>query len=550
MAYKKVFPITKNLTFHSAFYVLYILTRAIGLMPLTVQKVNGKLKLNSQKSDTVYFLVYLTACFLCSSITLYSVYHNEIDYYIVQSEIVFLKYSCFIILIYTALCCSYVFRQLSSKAFGILMNVDETLSEMNAIIETKKINTIIYVMFIWMFISIAVRTSLSVFVIKMDIILKISLLPTTYVKSLTKYSFVTILMTVLIRFEAINSILKHLLTNEFENNRKISEYLEKLCKIHYKLCNVARLYNTIFSFILFASLASTLCDLIFQLYYLYVALEKKFESTNVMMFLYSTSWLVDDVIEVYILVCTCCLISDNVSILLFILIWFVTLRLRKLKNNNYYKIFIYRNLIVDAFKILINVDNSLKDMNTYIEPNKVSKIINAIILWMFTSLFIRWIFSMKAIKFDVVIKLGWFPSAYIKSLSKYTFIALIIPIMARFSKVNQLLKESFLIRNEEFISKRIKTLCLIHFKLCNANLTPIIMHQLRNKIDSPLVARQILTYSLQMLHQKVRFSAAGFFPIDYTLMYSIGGAVFGYMVIFIQFDQKQAQIICSNDTLT
>ncbi|XP_071053255.1 putative gustatory receptor 28a [Onthophagus taurus] len=491
MAYKKVFPITKNLTFHSAFYVLYILTRAIGLMPLTVQKVNGKIKLNSQKSDTVYFLVYLTACFLCSSITLYSVYHNEIDYYIVQSEIVFLKYSCFIILIYTALCCSYVFRQLSSKAFGILMNVDETLSEMNAIIETKKINTIIYVMFIWMFISIAVRTSLSVFVIKMDIILKISLLPTTYVKSLTKYSFVTILMTVLIRFEAINSILKHLLTNEFENNRKISEYLEKLCKIHYKLCNVARLYNTIFSFILFASLASTLCDLIFQLYYLYVALEKKFESTNVMMFLYSTSWLVDDVIEVYILVCTCCLISDNVSILLFILIWFVTLRLRKL-NNNYYKI-MYSTTF--AYILFVSLATTLGDFlfelyYLYIALTKKYDLTH----WGMFGFSISWVTD-DIIEIYLLVRACTFTSYY-------------------------------------------------------ANLTPIIMHQLRNKIDSPLVARQILTYSLQMLHQKVRFSAAGFFPIDYTLMYSIGGAVFGYMVIFIQFDQKQAQIICSNDTLT
>ncbi|KAJ9600499.1 hypothetical protein L9F63_009269 [Diploptera punctata] len=42
-------------------------------------------------------------------------------------------------------------------------------------------------------------------------------------------------------------------------------------------------------------------------------------------------------------------------------------------------------------------------------------------------------------------------------------------------------------------------------------------------------------FSLQLLHRKVQFTACGFFPLDFTLLYSIVGAVTTYLVILIQF---------------
>ncbi|RZC33465.1 gustatory receptor 28b [Asbolus verrucosus] len=73
-----------------------------------------------------------------------------------------------------------------------------------------------------------------------------------------------------------------------------------------------------------------------------------------------------------------------------------------------------------------------------------------------------------------------------------------------------------------------------------ANETPTILHELRNNYFDAELEGHIQTYSLQMLHQKVQFSVLGFFVVDYTLIYSIVGAVTTYLVIFIQFDQSSS----------
>ncbi|KAK9873585.1 hypothetical protein WA026_023141 [Henosepilachna vigintioctopunctata] len=73
----------------------------------------------------------------------------------------------------------------------------------------------------------------------------------------------------------------------------------------------------------------------------------------------------------------------------------------------------------------------------------------------------------------------------------------------------------------------------------NANTTPSILHEMRNLHYNADLEDNVQSYSLQMLHQKIQFSAMGYFVIDYTLSYSIIGAVTTYLVIFIQFDQGQ-----------
>ncbi|XP_063904965.1 putative gustatory receptor 28b [Zophobas morio] len=73
-----------------------------------------------------------------------------------------------------------------------------------------------------------------------------------------------------------------------------------------------------------------------------------------------------------------------------------------------------------------------------------------------------------------------------------------------------------------------------------ANETPTNLHELRNNYFEMDIETHVQTYSLQMLHQKVQFSVLGFFVVDYTLIYSIVGAVTTYLVIFIQFDQSSS----------
>ncbi|KAJ9599133.1 hypothetical protein L9F63_010401 [Diploptera punctata] len=72
-----------------------------------------------------------------------------------------------------------------------------------------------------------------------------------------------------------------------------------------------------------------------------------------------------------------------------------------------------------------------------------------------------------------------------------------------------------------------------------ANRTAVLVHKLLNKKrDSgsiPALRSNLQLFSLQLLHRKVQFTACGFFPLDFTLLYSIVGAISAYLVILIQF---------------
>ncbi|KAJ9599233.1 hypothetical protein L9F63_010317 [Diploptera punctata] len=68
-----------------------------------------------------------------------------------------------------------------------------------------------------------------------------------------------------------------------------------------------------------------------------------------------------------------------------------------------------------------------------------------------------------------------------------------------------------------------------------ANRTAVLVHKLLNVVKDPEIREELQLFSLQLLHRKVQFTACGFFPLDFTLLYSIIGAVTTYLVILIQF---------------
>ncbi|XP_017092933.2 putative gustatory receptor 2a [Drosophila bipectinata] len=58
---------------------------------------------------------------------------------------------------------------------------------------------------------------------------------------------------------------------------------------------------------------------------------------------------------------------------------------------------------------------------------------------------------------------------------------------------------------------------------------------LRNDIHNALITQ----FSLQLLHQRLHFSASGFFNVDCTLLYTIVGATTTYLIILIQFHMSE-----------
>ncbi|XP_062140003.1 putative gustatory receptor 2a [Drosophila sulfurigaster albostrigata] len=58
---------------------------------------------------------------------------------------------------------------------------------------------------------------------------------------------------------------------------------------------------------------------------------------------------------------------------------------------------------------------------------------------------------------------------------------------------------------------------------------------------------QITQFSLQLLHQRLCFSAAGFFNVDCTLLYTIVGATTTYLIILIQFHMSEISFSNASD---
>ncbi|PSN53944.1 hypothetical protein C0J52_12521 [Blattella germanica] len=54
-----------------------------------------------------------------------------------------------------------------------------------------------------------------------------------------------------------------------------------------------------------------------------------------------------------------------------------------------------------------------------------------------------------------------------------------------------------------------------------ANRTADLVHKLINDTKDPEIREELQLFSLQLLHRKINFTACGFFPLDFTLLYSV-----------------------------
>ncbi|XP_017112296.1 putative gustatory receptor 2a [Drosophila elegans] len=66
------------------------------------------------------------------------------------------------------------------------------------------------------------------------------------------------------------------------------------------------------------------------------------------------------------------------------------------------------------------------------------------------------------------------------------------------------------------------------------------LHQVNVDLGNECHNALITQFSLQLLHQRLHFSAAGFFNVDCTLLYTIVGATTTYLIILIQFHMSES----------
>ncbi|CAO1403088.1 unnamed protein product [Diamesa hyperborea] len=88
-----------------------------------------------------------------------------------------------------------------------------------------------------------------------------------------------------------------------------------------------------------------------------------------------------------------------------------------------------------------------------------------------------------------------------------------------------------------------------HLTVLASNKTALIVHKIDYDLTNENQNLFIEQFSLQLLHQKLIFSAFGFFNVDFTLLFTIAGATTTYLIILIQFHMSEQRNIPLNSTI-
>lgn len=73
------------------------------------------------------------------------------------------------------------------------------------------------------------------------------------------------------------------------------------------------------------------------------------------------------------------------------------------------------------------------------------------------------------------------------------------------------------------------------FILFQSMRTALVLHKMDFDVENRQQVLFMEQFSLQLLNQKIHFTAFGFFTIDYSLLFTIIAAITTYLIVLIQF---------------
>jgi len=79
--------------------------------------------------------------------------------------------------------------------------------------------------------------------------------------------------------------------------------------------------------------------------------------------------------------------------------------------------------------------------------------------------------------------------------------------------------------------------------------TGIQLHKIANVVDENHFYNVCNHLSLKLLNHHLNFTACGFFDLDMTTLYGIGGAITSYLIILIQFNLAAYRGKSTNSTI-
>lgn len=313
---------TIRLNFCSAFLPLYYLAKIVGMAQYSHTTANKEKTPKCQKKDLIFGCFFVISYIAMGFYTLIMIYKNYGYLEIVPNFAVATAIAYLIFLQILCISFSILFRNTVVKCIKRIDLLDEAFRKVNIKADYKLTEGFVRNKTIYVTISTFLKTILLVKITNMNVIQLLDILTSIFVKSVMKNQFTILTLQIKDRYVKINNEIN---TFFIKNKEKVPEnetsdhinYVMKmlflLSRLHYKLRKIMHDVITAYSVQLLFYLGGSLCDIIFQSYFLYVIMTVG-DLTKTAFFLASTIvWFVDAVYELYTLVSACASVSDTVS---------------------------------------------------------------------------------------------------------------------------------------------------------------------------------------------------------------------------------------------
>lgn len=283
---------------------MYFCTKLVGIMALQVRKTKNKeLVMVSNNKDIAYFLFYF-AFYATASVYTLQIFSNDKSYAILSPLLVFVMAICLILQKFATVISAFIYRKSIIDFFKKIADIDENLLAFGIHMNYKAILKKTFGIMGMLCISSIIRTNIITLIIKMDVIEMISLFSAAFIKSLSKYVLGLLSWIAKQRFRKINVALESY-GNRIIPESVLSQDLEVLCRLQFKLCNILRILDRAFSLQMLVSVGITLADVLFFSYLLYATITSKQNLHSATRIICPILWLIDETVELYNLIRDC-----------------------------------------------------------------------------------------------------------------------------------------------------------------------------------------------------------------------------------------------------
>lgn len=280
---------------------VYSICKVIGLNTIKIGRSKSEVK--PHKCDYMYFSFYFISYTVLSGYSLLKIASGENKSLIINKYIIFTECCVMTTLTLTVTLFTFLFRGTLIKAFDLLSHVDVCFIKNGFLLDYKLLLKKNYIIISFVVFSLLARVPLMLLTISADFLQEITIFISALIKAFSKYQFIVFVLQLQLRFGKINIGMRSLYNNH--QNDQIPDNLQILCRLHYKLTSVMQKVNSAFSVQLLLSIAVSLFNILFQAYYLYYVATGKSSFVSILMIVCPVVWLIDEVVEIYLLVHAC-----------------------------------------------------------------------------------------------------------------------------------------------------------------------------------------------------------------------------------------------------